>query len=168
MKHIRRITYALIACVTLTLCTAFVPNANAQSEYSVRRAHNLLKSNGDYILGYAHMSATYNSCTTYREYDIRGGFGIQMRIHFNSIWGSQGYSDIHFFFDNDGKLQSIGDGQANDGFPAFAFSGLVLETLRFAALQDEELDAVSRQIIKNIPDTKTLLLYTLQLRQLVN
>lgn len=145
----------------------FGPRVHAQTIQSTGRAGQLLKANASAILAFAHPTGTYSSCALGEPASLRdGGFAITLRVYFTNFQECRSYSDIPFYFDGNGLLKSIGRGGTDDGFPAFAASWLMFESIRYAVLQDETLDAESRRTIENVPDAKSLLLYLLQLSQL--
>ncbi len=169
MKRFIQYPLFVLLSLTLVMSAATTQNADAQSYYAVNRAENLLGNNASGILGFAHPTGTYSSYALGEAYALRnGGFGMTLRVYFEDMWGSSNYSDIEFYFTESGLLDSIGSGRTSDGFPAFAASGLILETIRYAILEDDSLDAESRAVIRQIPDAKSLVLYLLKLGQLIS
>ena len=167
MNHRKKPASLVLPIFGLAFAVLLPHSASAQNQYAVIAAKNLLNRNGEGILNLAHPTVTYRSCEFWNPVAQRhGGFSLEFRIHFEE----GGYSDVNFYFDQSGKVSDIGNGMANDGVPAFLFSGFMLEAVRAVVLNDPdmELSAETREIIRNAPNVKTLTLHILQLDQLFN
>ncbi|MFT5466558.1 MAG: hypothetical protein ACI8UO_001658 [Verrucomicrobiales bacterium] len=156
-----------IAAIVGTLL-ATASSIQAQSDESLERAERMLTENASMILFVAHPTVSYSDCSVGSPVDVRGGgFRLMLRMNYTDLFDETGFTDIPIYFTQSGRLSSIGSGESNDGFPAFAVAGLAFESLRSAALGSDDLDDKAKAVISKIPDAKSLLTYLLQVKQMV-
>jgi len=128
MKNNNKIALLLISLIYLSCIQESLADPR-------EKAGRLISENASLICGIAHPTATYRNGTYWVNSSNSGRIQVSLELnHWNSITQSKGKTNIEFYFDRSGELESIGS--SDNG--AFLFSNLLAGTLIYIAESDKE------------------------------
>lgn len=134
----RLICVALVACIWL-----WPPAAAAQRDQEppeVRRARQLFESEKETILFFAHPTATFRSASFDGYRALRDGYSITYTFNWTGLDDADGYSELIFECDSNGKLDFIRAGDSSAFFfKPFRASNTVVHLLKRELQKDPKL-----------------------------